>query len=347
MRIHNRVVAVMGVLASTFILGYSAHAQDDKYTMAMTWSFEASHLGYLAAQDLGKFKDAGIDVEVVRGHGATDTIRRLITGDIEFGIIDATVLMKAMAEDPNARMVMVANTLQKSPYNVLYIKNRSIAGVEDLASAKFGDTGGSVAQLYPTFLEFALEGTGKPTDQYDSVQLDPAVRIAALFREDVDVVASVIFEFPNVDFRAREAGVELGTFNYADYGFDPYTYGVVVSPDFAKDNPEIVKAAVRAVLEGWKWTCENPGKAAELLSNHQKDVPIETMQPQVELALDHLGNTDTAQHGLGYMNPERWEDTYRLGLEGWNLDENAVPPVSELYDASFMPEEAVMAECGG
>jgi NitT/TauT family transport system substrate-binding protein len=346
MSIHNRVTAALGALVSILVLAYPAQAQDNKYTMAMTWSFEASHLGYLAAQDLGKFKEAGVDVEVVRGHGATDTIRRLVTGDIEFGIIDATVLMKAMAQDPDARMVMVANTLQKSPYNVLYIKDRSISAVEDLAAAKFGDTGGSVAQLYPTFLKFALEGTGKPIDQYESVQLDPAVRIPALFRGDVDVVASVIFEFPNVNFRAKEASVELATFNYADYGFDPYTYGVVVRPDFAKDNPDVVKAAVRAVLEGWKWTCENPEKAAELLSNHQKDVPMETMQPQVILALDHVGSADTAKHGLGYMNPERWESTYRLGLQGWSLEESAVPPLNELYDTSFMPDEAVMAECG-
>lgn len=346
MRIHNRVVAVLSVLASGLLITYPAHAQDDKYTMAMTWSFEASHLGYLAAQDLGKFKEAGVDVEVVRGHGATDTIRRLVTGDIEFGIIDATVLMKAMAEDPSAKMVMVANTLQKSPYNVLYIKNRNIAAVEDLASAKFGDTGGSVAQLYPTFLKFALEGTGQPADQYESVQLDPAVRIPALFRGDVDVVASVIFEFPNVDFRAKEGGVELGTFSYADQGFDPYTYGVVVRPEFAAERPEVVKAAVRAVLEGWKWTCENPEKAAELLSNHQKDVPMETMQPQVNLALEHVGSADTASHGLGYMNPKRWENTYQIGLQGWNLEESAVPPMGELYDTSFMPDEPVMADCG-
>lgn len=333
--------AVLGVTA----LAYGGIAQSAERKMAMTWSFEASHLGYLAAQDKGFFKSLGVDVIVERGHGAGDTIRRLVTGDIDFGIIDATMIVQAMANDPNAKLVMVANILQTSPYNVLYVKGRKIKTIGDLAGSKFGDTGGSVAKLYPTFMKFAMKDAGKAPDKYERLQLSPAVRMGALFKGDVDVVASVIFEWPNVTHRAKAGGIELGTFTYADAGFDPYTYGIVVRKEFAEKNPEVVRKVVQATLMGWQWACNNRKEAAALMAKHHGDVPPETIGPEVELALKHVGGGDAKEHGLGHMNPKRWEKSYELAILGWGIDKAKAPALKDVYDTNFMPMKPIKAAC--
>ncbi len=337
----------LGCLAiASLLLGVVQGAAQDSYKMAMSWSFEASHLGYLVAQDEGLYKKAGVDLSVERGFGASDTLRRLISDKIQFGIVDALILIKAKAADPKLDLVMVSNVLQTSPYDAIYIEGRKIKTIEDVQKAKFGDTGGSVAQLFPAFMSTALN---KPRSEltYKRVVLDPAIRISALFRGDVDIVASVAFEYPNLEFRAKEADIKIGRFDYAKYGFNPYTYGIVVKRSFAEQHPDQVKAVVKASLEGWAKACADTSLANKVMATHQKDVPPETIAPEVKLGLDAIQSSDTPKHGLGYMNKERWKQTAKDAAEGWNLADKDMPDVDALWTAKYMPAQPVKASCNG
>src|SRR5262249_51455345 len=136
-RVLSTIITTLGIIATAGAGCAFAQAKSSA-TMAMSWAFEGSHIGYLMAMEKGLYKEEGLDVQVNRGFGAADTIRRMITGDIDFGVIDATLMIRAVSEDPKNEMAMVTATLQTSPYNVIYVKNRKIKGVTDLATAKFG-----------------------------------------------------------------------------------------------------------------------------------------------------------------------------------------------------------------
>lgn len=340
-----KIAKLVGLVILSMLFGSVAMAQES-YRMAMSWSFEASHLGYLVAQEQELFKKNGVDVKVERGFGASDTLRRMITGEVQFGVVDALVLIKAKAEDPNLDLVMVTNVLQQSPYNAIYIKNRKIKDIADVQKSKFGDTGGSVAQLFPAFLSSALK---KPINElsYERVVLDPAIRIPALFRGDVDVVASVIFEYPNLEGKAKEAGLEIGRLDYGTYGFNPYTYGIVVRREFATKHPDQVRAVVKASLEGWAAACSNPAGASKMLVGFHKDVAPETVPAEVALALPTVQSSDTDAYGLGYLNKDRWAKTYQDAVVGWKLAPNAVPNPDVLWTSEYMPKQPVKATCKG
>ena len=317
-------------------------AKKTSATMAMSWAFEGSHIGYLTAVEKGLYKAEGIDLKVTRGFGANDTIRRLITGDIEFGIVDASLLIKAASDDPKNDLVTVAMIFQSSPYNVIYVKNRSIKGVADLATAKFGNTGGSAGTLYPSFLRQALKGT--PTDKATITQLDPAVRISALLRGDVDVVASVLFEWPHIQKVAKSANVEFGTINYADNGFDPYTYGVVVKRELLTTQPDLVRAVVKASLEGWARVCEDRAAASELLAQYEPDVAKEGLPEEIKIAVERIAprGSDAAK-GLGTMSAARWSETYRTAVDAFKIA-NPVA-LEKVYTMSFLPATPVIGKC--
>jgi NitT/TauT family transport system substrate-binding protein len=334
---------VAGIVLSTAGGAGSALAQaKTSATMAMSWAFEGSHIGYLMALEKGLYKAEGLDMKVDRGFGAGDTIRRMITGDIDFGIIDATLMIRAVAEDPKNEMVMVAAIFQTSPYNVIYVKNRHIKSVADLANAKFGNTGGSVATLYPTFLKYALKGA--PTDKVTVVQLDPAVRMGALLRGDVDVVASVLFEWPHIQNAAKEANLELGTINYADNGFDPYTYGIVVKRELLTSQPDLVKKVVNASLKGWALACEDRKSASEILAKYEPDVPREGLGEEIKIAVERIApRGPDAGKGLGAMNEARWKQTEDMTVQAFKIA-NPVS-VEKVYDTSFLPTTPVTAHC--
>lgn len=341
----NRNISRIAVgLAAAIAL--TAHAQQPKKTsatMAMSWAFEGSHIGYLTAMERGLYKAEGLDVKVTRGFGAGDTIRRLITGDIEFGIVDAVLQTRAVSEDPKNQLVTVAMIFQTSPYNVIYVKNRKIKSVSDLATAKFGNTGGSAGSLYPSFLTTALKGT--PSDKAQISQLDPAVRIAALLKGDVDVVASVLFEWPHIQKLAKSGNVEFGTFSYADQGFDPYTYGLVVRRDLLTSQPELVRGVVKASLDGWAQVCANRAAAAELLAKYQPDVGKEGLPEEIKIAVERIAPRGAeASRGLGAMNAARWADTHKTAVQVFRIAKPVA--VDALYDSSFLPKTAVVAGCG-
>jgi len=328
------------------LLVVSGHAQapakKTTATMAMSWAFEGSHIGYLTALEKGLYKAQGIDLKVVRGFGAGDTIRRLITGDIDFGIVDASLMIRAASEDQKNELVTVAMIFQSSPYNVIYAKGRNIKGVADLSTAKFGNTGGSAGTLYPQFLQTALKG--QPTDKATIVQLDPAVRISALLKGEVDVVASVLFEWPHIQKVAKLSNVEFGTINFSDNGFDPYTYGIVVKRELLTTQPELVRAVVKASLEGWAMVCNDRPAASELLAKYEPDVGKEGLPEEIKIAVERIAPRGAdAPKGLGTMSVARWDDTYRTAVQAFKIGKPV--PLDKVYDLSFLPGTPIVGKC--
>jgi NitT/TauT family transport system substrate-binding protein len=321
------------------------YCKSREYKIAQTWSFDASSTGYLAAQDRGFFKESGVDAKVQRGFSAPDTLRRLLTGDADFAVFDSTVMVRAATADPQSQLTMVANILQKSSHTVLYVKGRNVKTVADLEKAKFGNTGGSISQLYPTFMSHAMKTVGQRHDAYTSIQLDPALRVPALIRGDVDTIAAFTFEMPLIAARAKEARLEIGNFDFIDYGMNPYTYGIMVTRKFADSDPTAVKGVVAGVLKGWQWTCQNPSEAARFVSKYHADVPAETIPAELGILLADVGGADVEAHGLGYINPQRWDETRTFAISGFNLDEKSVPPAAKLFDRSFLPATPIRATC--
>src|SRR5262245_66139363 len=75
-------ITALGIIATAGAGCAFAQAKSSA-TMAMSWAFEGSHIGYLMAMEKGLYKEEGVDVQVNRGFGAADTIRRMITCDID------------------------------------------------------------------------------------------------------------------------------------------------------------------------------------------------------------------------------------------------------------------------
>jgi NitT/TauT family transport system substrate-binding protein len=332
------VVALLG-------FAFTASVQAREYKMAMSWSYEASHAGFLAALAKGFYRDGGVEMSIDRGYGAGDTIRRLVVGDIDFAVADAALMVNAMVKDPKNELIFVANVLQISHYGALYVKNRKIKSFDDVRTAKFGDTGGSIGLMYPTFVNYVMKEQGKPPVTLNRVKLDASLGYPALFSGDVDIVASSAMQMAFIEPRAKDGGLELARFEFSDYGFDPYTYGIAVRRDFAEKNPDVVKAVVAASLKGWAWTCENPKESIAILLRRADSAP-DLVPRELDITLKHLGREVTEKHGLGYMDPAHWEQTRKLSILGFNLDEVATPAATKFYDAKYMPAQPIKTRCG-
>src|SRR5881392_1555506 len=80
------LLAVGGLAASP------AYAQD-KVTFNMSWLPQGSVIGPIVAVDKGFYKDAGLEVTLVRGYGGNRTANELDQGQFQFGYVDPISLI--------------------------------------------------------------------------------------------------------------------------------------------------------------------------------------------------------------------------------------------------------------
>src|SRR5258708_34371661 len=74
-------------------------AQDESVTFITDFGFNGRHAYYYVALDRGYYKEAGLDVTIVRGSGSADAIRKVGAGAAQIGFADAGSLVLARAND--------------------------------------------------------------------------------------------------------------------------------------------------------------------------------------------------------------------------------------------------------
>ena len=139
-------------------------------------------------------------------------------------------------------------------------------------------------------------------------------------------------------------GDSVGIIDMNDQGVAMLEDMIFCTKSFAESNPNTVKAFVAASLKGWKYACENPEEAAEIVynagssvsSDHQaymaKEV-VKLVQP------DTNGNTVA---DYGNMDDEALQQTLDLAKKYIKLDDSAAAEklsnltLDDIRDASFL-----------
>src|SRR5260370_18915276 len=86
---------VVGLLAIVAVLP----ARAENITFITDFGFNGRHAYYYVALERGYYRQAGLDVSFVRGHGSADAIRKVGAGAAQIGFSDAGSLVLARAKD--------------------------------------------------------------------------------------------------------------------------------------------------------------------------------------------------------------------------------------------------------
>ncbi|HWN51514.1 MAG TPA: ABC transporter substrate-binding protein, partial [Xanthobacteraceae bacterium] len=65
------------LIASTMLLGSSASRALDSVTLITDFGYNGRHAYFFDALDRGYYRDAGLEVKIVRGQGSVDAIRQV------------------------------------------------------------------------------------------------------------------------------------------------------------------------------------------------------------------------------------------------------------------------------
>ena len=243
------------------------------------WKWEGPAAPMLMALDKGWYSEAGLDVSMDTGKGSREAIPRVASGTYQMGSADINSLIKFRDKNPDLKVTAVMVIYNAPPFAIIGRKSLGVMKPKDLEGKTLGAPApdGAYAQ-WDAFVKannidaskVKIENVGFP------------VREPMLAQGKVDAITGFSFS-SYINLKSKGVGEEdISLILMRDYGLDLYGNVLIVNPDFAKSNPDAVKAFVKATIRGYQETAKNPAAAVKHVLNHN-DVAREAVRRCVKI----------------------------------------------------------------
>jgi NitT/TauT family transport system substrate-binding protein len=223
----------------------------------------------IIAMDKGYFAEEGLNVTYERGFGNTDTISKLGTGKFDIAFSDMYNTMDFNDKNPNDKIMAVAVTQNRAPFAVISFKDSGISTPKDLEGKKMGaPAGDGPRNLFPLF----AEQVGVDPDSVEWITMEPKLRESFLLQGQVDAITGFSPSALPTLLKAGKTEDNINVFYYSENGLDFYGNAILVKDVFAKENPDVVAAFIKAYLRGMQDVLKDPtaGLDAVIASDESK-----------------------------------------------------------------------------
>jgi NitT/TauT family transport system substrate-binding protein len=206
----------------------------------------------------GKYQNVNFKIEWSSYTSGPPITNKMLAGQMDIGVMGdfpASINMTTFQEKGNGVNTLFISTLGISPSGagnaIMVPKDSSIRSIADLRGKEVSVPFGSAAH---GMLLRALRGAGlNPAKDVKLVSQSPEVGGSNLRTKQIDAHANFVPFGELFPFR----GFARKIFDGAQTGV-PTMHGVLVRSDFAKENPEVVVAYLKAVLEANRRFREQP-----------------------------------------------------------------------------------------
>jgi NitT/TauT family transport system substrate-binding protein len=328
-RSRRHLIAVVLCVFGGVLGGPAEGEAAEKVILGVDWQILGQHTPFFTALDKGFYQSAGLDVEIVRGYGSADAVKRVAAKTVTFSLGDMGALVIGRSEGIPVKMVAVV--YGKAPYTVLTRRDAGIQAPKDLEGKTLGAPAGSATRaLFPVFAKLA----NVDADKVKWTTGDSTTLWNLFFARRVDGLPTFIVNKPDLDKSAREAGFEIVSMMYSDYGLVAYSNGILARDEMIKSNPSLVRTFVKASLKGLEHAFKNPDESTKILLKYRKELDFAAAKQQLA-EFEKLASTEEAsKHGLGYMAHDKVERTRDLMADVYKLKVRV--PTEELYTNEFL-----------
>ncbi|WP_031482398.1 ABC transporter substrate-binding protein [Maridesulfovibrio frigidus] len=248
------VVIMLTMFLSMSVCAKASNTEKPKELTKVVFAEAVRGEGWLPiylAQELGYFKDEGIDPKFVTFRDGPVALMSLLNGDAQFCIIGFEPVL--MAFDKGEESKVILTTLDSQPYTFV-----SRSGLKDIKDFKgkvvFGGMAGS-APYY--FVKTALRNAGiDPDKEVTFANLNYGAELVAMSKGDLDGGYVRATRFVQVDEIGGNVLVDATdpAQHKKIYGSELFQATVVqVSDEYIKEHPEVVQGFTNAVYKAIKW----------------------------------------------------------------------------------------------
>ena len=304
-----------------------AVARLDKVTLITDFAYNGAHAYFFEAVDRGYYRDAGLEVKIVRGQGSGDVIRQVGAGNAMFGLADVGTLISARAND-QIPVKLVAAVYRKPPHTILCREDSGLKKPKDLEGNAIASTAAAGTRfLFPAFAKAA----GFDAQNVRWVVASSEALPGLVATNKVPCVGQFTTGEPLL--RAQLAPAKLVRFDFSDAGLSYYGNGIVATDATITSKPDIVRRFVAATVRGMKDAFADPAAAGAIIHKLISQVDATIAKSETE-AVAELAQIPSKP--LGEIDPARIEATLDMVKGAFKL---ATPvAAADVYAAGFVPK---------
>lgn len=276
------------------------------------------------AIDQGYYQAEGLNITLDYSM-ETDNVALVGAGQIPFAVASGEQVLLARAQD--LPVVYVMAWYQQYPVGIVAKKTQNIRQPADLRGKTIAIPGLFGASYIGLRALLGAAGLKESDVTLESVGYNQVETLSTDQQQ-----AGVIY-ITNEPIQLEALGYPVDVIRVADY-MQLVSNGLMTNEQTARDNPELVRAMLRATLKGIQYTIDNPDEAYEISKKYVENLAQADEKIQKQVLATSIALWKTSRPG--YSEPKAWENMQSVLLEMGLMSEAL--DLQAAYDNSFVPE---------
>ncbi|MCL5998533.1 MAG: ABC transporter substrate-binding protein [Chloroflexi bacterium] len=315
-------IVLLTITACSAIPVAAPVASKTRVRLPMGYVANVQYAPYYIAVERGYFAAEGIEIEFDYKF-ETDGVKLVGAGEIPFAVVSGEQVVLARAQGLPVKYVL--QWYKKFPIGVISLKTSGINTPQDLKGKKVG-LPGFFGAAYVGWRAF-LKANGLTENDVQQQEIG-FTQVAALQAGQVDVAVGYTNNEPIV---LEQNGQPVNVFAVSD-AVDMVANGLMTNEKTIKDNPQLVRGMINALLKGIADTIKDPDAAMQISTKYVEGLKADDpIQKQVLLK-----TIEVMQGGKpGESSAVAWENTQDALLTTGQVQQKQ--DVNTFYTNEFLP----------
>jgi ABC-type nitrate/sulfonate/bicarbonate transport system substrate-binding protein len=264
-------------------------------SIALDWTFNANHLGFIIAKELGFYNEASLDVTLItpnQDNNAVTPAKKVELGQVDFALCPLESVISYQTKSTPFALIAIA-TLFKEDLSAIACKAKIAQRPADLNGKSYASY---KARYEDSIVRQMLRNDGA-TGDLNIVYPDKLGIWNTIENDSVD--STWIF----LNWEALEAEMkhmDLALFQMKDYDI-PYSYSpvIVANQEHIFNHTEAYKLFLKATQKGWEYAQKDIKKAVAILKKYAPENTLLDFEKSVALTNTAVGSINK----WGIMDP--------------------------------------------
>ena len=306
--------------------GWSVACAQEKVTLRLDFIPNGYHGPFYMAIDKGYYREDGLDVQIGRGFGSVDTIKRVDAGSDTFGFADLYSAIKGVAEGAKVRAVGAG--LADAVGCIVALRKSGIRTIKDLEGRSLASSAGASTLLQ---LPSVLKAAGVDMGKVNVVLMDIVVKSSALVAGKVDsMVCLTVSEPPALITQ----GLDIVVFEFRNH-ISVAGSGLIVSEATVRTRPDTIRKFLRATYRGARDFARDPAAASTVLVRYHPEGKADSYTGQAKAGVGLWATSVAKQRGFGWMDDAQMQNTVEQATRDFKLERKIA--ARDFYTNEFVP----------
>lgn len=301
----------------------------DKLNVNLNFTVEGWHGPWFLARANGYFADAGLEVNILRGFGSVDTVKKVLTGVVDIGFADPVPIIQAVADGQPIRAIM--GGYMKEPCALYSVAEH--ANVKSPKEMEGKTIGGNPGDICIVLLQPVMEKAGADFTKVKIQSMDAPTRIPLLATGRLDTAGSFYEKEVLFGTAIKAAKKTMVTWRYDRY-IDKYSVMVVVGQKLINEKPDMLRKLTLALLKGYRDHLKNPDAGAGAIMKAHPEFDRDYIYSSARSFHENVWDETAKAKGIGILSADKMQATIDLTARYWKLPRKPTP--NDIFTNEFI-----------